>query len=212
MADNAARYGFRWNSAWNGGKSCPVPIRMTVATGKDHVDDSGNSVDLNIGDVVKIESTGTVTICEDTGSPYGIIVGVHPYWDGTVMKPSSKVPNQNAWGTVEARRPWVDVVPVTAGIWEVDVDDATTATTYAAYIALVGENCNHFSAGNTANTSAAPKLDISSHATTAALDWRIVGISQTAENKDFSGANVKLLVAANTSQLPTQAATTVAGV
>jgi hypothetical protein len=42
-----------------------------------------------------------------------------------------------------------------------------------------------------------PVLDISTHATTAALMFRIVGVSKSRENADFSGANVKLLVQLN---------------
>lgn len=212
MANNTHKYGFRWSTAYNGGKSCPAPERWSIATGTDFTDDNANSVKLSIGDVVKIVATGDIDICEDTASPYGVVVGFEPYWDGEVMKPTSSIPNQHAWGTIEARRPWALVVPVTAGAWEADVDDNTSATTFAAYQATVGENVNHFSAGNTAAGTADPRIDISTHDQTAALDWRILAVSRTAENKDFSGTNVKLIVTANTSQRAGQAATTIAGV
>lgn len=212
MANNVHKYGFRWVKGWNGSNNIPQPIRKTVATGQDDQDDGSNSVDLNIGDPVKLVSTGGVALALTTNSIYGIISGIRPYWDGNVMRPRNKLPNQTSWGTVEARRSWVDVIPITSGLWEIDADENTSATTFAAYVAFLGENCNHTVPGNTSATSADPYLDISSHATTAALELRLVGISQSAENKDFSGTNVKLYVAANTSELPTQAATTIIGV
>lgn len=198
MADNTHYYGFRW--ARSNGKPCPSPEWKTVATTQDDQDDSANSVDLNIGDPVKLLAAGGVGLAVAGDNVYGIIVAVAPYWDGSVMKPSNKLPNQTNWGTAEARRSMVGVVPASAGYWEIDVDDATTATTYAAYIALLGSNCDHAVPGNTSETSADPKLDISTTATTQDNTWRLVDISSTMANKDFSGANVKVIVAINDSQ------------
>jgi hypothetical protein len=200
MADNTHYYGFRWSVAANGGKACPVPERQHVASGQDDQDDSSNSVDLNVGDPVKRISTGGVTLAQTTDAVYGIIVAVAPYWDGTRMTPGNKLPNQTTWGTVEERRSYVYVVPVSAGVWEIDCDDKVTATTLAAYRALIGENAEHTTPGNTALTSADPYLDISGHATTATLSWRIVDVSPTLANEDFSGSYVKLLVQINESQ------------
>ena len=213
MADNKTQYGFRWASAWNGGKSCPVPIKMTVASGQDDQDDGSNSVDINIGDPLKALAAGGVGLAVTTDPIDFICVGILPHWDAGqgVMRPNSKLPNQTTWGTVEARRSYVMCVPATAGLWEIDCDDSSTATTFAAYVALIHSNCNHVVAGNTANTSAKPEIDISSTAATETLELRIMGISETAENKDFSGAQVKLIVAVNETNLPGSAATNVVG-
>jgi len=214
MADNKTQYGFRWASAWNGGKSCPVPIKMTVASGQDDQDDGSNSVDINIGDPLKLLGTGGVTLALTTDPISFICVGILPHWDAGqgVMRPNSKLPNQTTWGTVEARRSYVMCVPATAGLWEIDCDDSSTATTFAAYVALIHSNCNHVVAGNTANTSAKPEINITSAgATDEAFELRIMGISETAENKDFSGAQVKLIVAVNNSQLPGTPGTNVVG-
>lgn len=214
MADNVHKYGFRW---YSGNPSpMPAPIKMTVATGQDHQDDTSTSVLIRPGDPIKLVSTGGANIALTTNSVYGICVGIGPVWDGTAMSFRRTFPNQNSWGTVEGRRPWIYVVPAKAGIWEIDVDDSTTATTYAGYVAFINENTEHTVPGSAtidpAGRVADPKLDISLHATTAGLGWRIVGISDTVENKDFSGANVKLLVTVNESQEAGSAATNVAGV
>lgn len=203
MTANRARYGFRFYRGANGSKNCPTPELFTVASGYDGQDVDTASVDLNVGDPVSIVATGTVALAAaDGASIYGVVVGFGQYWDGTRMVPAPKIPNQNVWGTNEARKPGVLVLPGRNVTFEVDVDDATTATTEAAYRAFIGENADHILTGDTAQTSAKPQLDVSTHVATAA-GWAIVGISQSGENRDFSGANVKLLVQVNeTSQAP----------
>lgn len=211
MVDNRPGYGFRWAREWNG-CDVPKPITCLVATGTAfNVNAGAQGVGLGKGDLVTWNSTtGTVTLCDGseggsgTVAPLGVIVGVAPYWDATKSKMvfGEVLPSATAWGTVQARRSELYVVPVTAGLWEVDCDDAVTATTEAAYQAFVGENLDHINAGASGQTRAYPKLDISGHATTDSLKWRIVGISKTRDNKDFSGANVKLIVQANFAKLP----------
>jgi hypothetical protein len=207
--DNAPRYGFRWSKAANGGVDHPKPIWMSVASAASFDVSSGAAnVRLRPGDPVVRASTGGVTLVngvEDSQTaiaPYAIVVAVGPYWDGTKMVFGNSLPSDTTWGTVQERRSMVGVVPVDAGVWEIDCDDASTATTEAAYLAFIGENANFQLTGTTGQSYAYPKLDISSHATTGSLVWRIVGISGTQDNRDFSGANVKLLVQPNLAQLP----------
>lgn len=200
MADNVHLYGFRWSVSANGSAQ-PYVQRMHVATAQDDVDDSSNSVNINIGDPVKKVSTGGVMVALTTEIVYGIVMGIERYYDAStgLMRSGPYYPNQTAWGTVEARRGYVLVAPAAQGIWEIDCDDKVTATTEATYRALVGENSEHVVPGNTSATSADPYLDISLHATTATLGWRIVDISPTQYNRDFSGSYVKVLVRVNES-------------
>lgn len=208
MVDNRPGYGFRWSREWNG-SDVPKPITCLVAT-ECSFDVSGGAANVGLGkgDPVAQVNTGTVTLCDgsenSSPTPYGIVVGVAPYWNSTKsrMEFGEVLPSDTAWGTVQARRSEVYVIPASAGFWEIDCDDATTATTEAAYQLLVGENCPHILTGASGQTRAYPKLDISAHATTDSLAWRIVGISKTRDNKDFSGANVKLIVQANFATLP----------
>lgn len=216
MADNTHFYGFQWDNGANG-RECPNPVTRVVATGYQATNDgAGFSVDLNAGDPVKLVSDGTVALANTGDAVWGIIIGFNPYWDGTRMVPTKKLPGGTAWGTVEPRRSEVLVVPVDHGqVWRLDCDDKTTATTEAAYRAFVGENVTVDCPGDNSDTSnpkADPIIDISDHATTASLVWRIEGISQTLENKDFSGLYVKLLLKINKAQSAGWPATTIAGV
>lgn len=202
MADNLVKYGLRWDSAYNGGKSCPAGEYAIVATGYQASINGGGNVDINIGDIVRRVSNGTVELADGSEgassaeSMYAVVIGVRPYWDGTVMRPSTRLPGGTAWGTVQERKSQLMVVPVTAGTWSIDVDDKATATTEAAYQALIGENADFVNTNTSPADSAQPQLDISSHVATTA-SFRIIDISGTVENQDFAGSNIKLLVAAN---------------
>ena len=214
MANNTHYYGFRpfIGNPFKGGRSTPPAMEMTVASAYQAQDDgSGLSVDLNVGDPVKRVSDGTIALANTTEAVYGIIAGFGPYWNGSKMVPTNYLPGGTTW-TLEARKPVVYVIPVNACLWEIDVDENTTATTIGGYRAFIGENVTHTCVGVSATKKADPRLDISTHAVTESLVWRIEGISPSAHNADFTGTNVKLLVAANVSQDAGQAATNDVGV
>lgn len=206
--DNAVKYGFRWSNA-NGGRNMPQPLEELVVTSQAFAVNGGAAAPgLGIGDPVIRLSTGGVTLADGTEGAggavniYAVVVGVKPYYDATFgrMTPSNVLPSAVAYGTNLERQSKVLVVPVGWGLWDVDVDDATTATTLAAYQLFIGENADHILTGVSGQVRAFPKLDISGHGTSNALHWRIVRVSPTQENQDFSGANVKLTVAANVAQ------------
>lgn len=209
MADNAIKYGFRWHRAING-KNIPMPEEVIIASATSFDVNSGaQNVSLRIGDPVTRLSTGGVTLCDGSEGAgggvalYGIVVGVLPYYDATAgyMRPSNSVPDAVTYGSNLERQTKVLVVPAEAGYWEIDCDDAATATTLAAYQAFQGENCDHILCGASGETSAKPRLDISGHGT-ATAQWRIIRVSPTAENQDFSGNYVKLIVRVNECQAP----------
>jgi hypothetical protein len=205
--DNIAKYGFRW---WSGNPfPQPAPVVCIVATSASFDVSGGvSNVALRKGDPVTDVSTGGVTLCagfEASGTGvrvFGIVDAVLPYWDAAqnMRVPGNALPSDIAWVGLENQSKLL-VIPAEAGIWEVDVDDAVTATTEAAYQAFIGENCDHTLAG-ALTTFANPRLDIAQHVTTTA-QWRIVGVSPSADNRDFSGANVKLLVRVNEGASPT---------
>lgn len=215
MADNLLRYGWRWSVAANG-RACPPGFPMVVA---DAYGGSLNSidVDLNVGDLVKRVSTGTIEHADGnettTESVMGVVVGIIQYWDGSVIRSGSKVPNGSTGGGLYERQTRVLVVPAGWGIWEADVDVSAAAyDTRAEYQAFVGENVDHINVANATTDKANPRIDISTHATTESLVWNIVGISPTHENQDFSGEYVKLLLAINNWDWPGQAATRRVGI
>jgi len=204
MANNVHKYGFRWARSVNGNQDPPV-IEFTVADAyQAKADDTTTSVDLNVGDPVKMVNTGTVALAVTTNDVFGIVTAVLPYWNGTAMTPSNRLPGATTGGGILERKSRVLVTPVKAGYWECDVDDNSTATTEAAYLAFIHENVDHTCVGDTTDANrpkADPRLDISGHATTNTLGWRIMGISKTLENVDFSGTNVKLIVDCNNVQV-----------
>lgn len=207
MADNIRKYGFRW---WGGNPHPqPSPIVCTVASSASFdVSGGASNCALRKGDPVTDVSTGGVTLCAGyeasaTGvRVFGIVDSVLPYWDAAqnLMVPGNALPSDIAWTGLE-RQSKLLVIPAEAGIWEIDVDDNVTATTEAAYQAFVNENCDHTLAGAVA-PFVNPMLDIAQHVTTTA-QWRIVGVSPSADNRDFSGAYVKLLVRVNEGASPT---------
>lgn len=202
MADNTHEYGFRWVKGELGQVTPPIQ-RVRLASAYQPAA-GGTNVDLHPGDPLQIASTGTGTICvgsEGTQSiTYGIYVGQGPEFDGTVMQPRNKhIGGSGAYGTNLERQTYVYVIPVAGQIFEIDCDDSSTATTEAAYYALIGENADFVLVADTTNTNdpkADPKLDISTHATTSALQCRIVDIAPRV-NTDFSGLNVRLRVVFN---------------
>lgn len=201
--DNIARYGFRWCK----GLSAPfvVPEKKKVASAYQATTGVVN-VPLRIGDPVSLVNTGTVALTAvGSGVPYGVIVGIEPYWDGTKMVFGSSLPGATTPGTtVVDRFSYVMVVPFVGAVFEIDCDDATTFTTFAGYQDAIGENAD-ISYTGIVNVGAFPKLDISTNATTNTLQLRILDIVQDGENQDYAGANVKVRVTANlTSQAPTQ--------
>ena len=120
------------------------------------------------------------------------------------MTPTNRLPGATTGGGVIDRQSRALVVPVQGVVFECDVDDATTATTFGAYQAYIHENVDHVCVADLTNASkpkANPKLDISGHATTHTLGWRIVGVSTSLENQDFSGTGVKLYVVCNNIQV-----------
>lgn len=212
MAANTAMYGFR--PAFGGDTA--IDIECFVADSATIADDAAAACDLSPGDPVKLVSTGTVNLAKTTEKVYGVVkavLGVYDSANGT-YGPMNRVPVATTGGGILDRRTRVLVTLAKGVVFEADVDEATTATTEAAYQAFIGENVEHVCvrAASRGAYAAFPRLDISGHATTAGLGWRIVGISKNQANRDFSGANVKLLVMVNDSQEPASPATNEVGV
>lgn len=213
MANNTAMYGFR---QFQGDSRGSVDIECFVADAETIADDAAAACDLSPGDPVKLVSTGSVNLATTTNKVYGVVKAVLGVYDSTnqTYGPSNRVPVATTGGGLSERRTRVLVTLAKGAVWEVDVDENTTATTEAGYYAFLGENVEHVCvrAARYGAFAAFPRIDISGHATTAGLGWRIVGISKNAANKDFSGTGVKLLVMVNDSQEPSSPATNEAGV
>lgn len=204
MADNRPKYGLRW-FVGNPGKM-PTPIECHIATGTNFAVTAVNYA-LGPGDPVIALAAGGVTVALATETGYGVVVGIGnggKYFDSTrgVMTPSNTIPSGVAYGTNLERQTKVLVVPLKPDqLWECDCDDAVTATTLAAYQALSHSNVDlTLAVSGVAGTRLNPRIDISTTNTTNTLTWRIVKVSTTMENQDFSGNFVKLLITPNLTQ------------
>ena len=201
MADNMAKYGFRWSMSANS-HPCPNPLRRTVADGyQAKADNTTSNVDLNIGDPVKAMADGTVALCNAGESVFGIIVGFEPYWNGSVMQPTNRLPGATTGGGLFERKSAALVVPANSGYWEVDLNAVAPGGTEATANAFIGENFDHAIVADISNPSqpkANPKL-FGAH-TSATAQWRCEGVSTSIANQDFTGNYVKFIVRVNESQ------------
>lgn len=202
MAANRVQYGFRWVQSMHG-SNIPSLKMARIASGYqaaiNGVTDA--SLALRKGDPIRQLSTGYFELADGNEGASGgenidgIIAHIEQYWDGQKLIPAAtRVPYGTTYsGRERETRVWY--YPTAGNIFECDCDDAATATTYAAYLAFMGERLDHRLSATTATADgkAYPKLDISTHGTGAA-QWKIERISPTMNNIDFAGANVKLYV------------------
>lgn len=217
MANNRAKYGFRFYSAQNGsGRAAGIEVGVTSAY-QANVGAGNVNVGISIGDPVAFNAAGNVELAQDITADrfFGVVVAIRNARidSNGKSRPASYLPGATSY-TNEVDRSSLVVLPFGSNIWEVDADDNVTATTLAAYRALVGLNADMIYTTDVTNTDkprARPELDISTAAVTAGLDFRIMGVSRTAENQDFSGTGVKLLVQLNLGSDPAIGLTGVVG-
>ena len=195
MADNVARYGFRWVKSRTG-SGLPVIEQYPVASAYQAAP-GGVNVDLNIGDPVKKVNDGTVALCAAGDQVFGIVADIAPYWDGAKKVRANRLPGGTTYGSVLDRQSRVGIILAGENIFECIVDDNTTATTQAGYTAFIGENVDVSINQSAGDTHAYPKLHITGHETGGATKvWRIVSLSDRIDT-DYSGLNVPLYVTGN---------------
>jgi hypothetical protein len=168
-------------------------------------------VDVNVGDVVKRLATGYLSIAEgsektsynpgtvDADIPVGVVVGFEPYYNGTDMTPTNKLPGGTTYGTNFTRQSVALVVPIENAIWSVAVD-ATSASydTYAEWLAVVGETIDMVNSDGITD-KAEPELDLATIADAVSVSqiFRIYGLDVSRGNRDYDAAGFRLLVTAN---------------
>lgn len=204
MADNPIRYGMRAVKA-RYGHSLPVEVCNIATAASFDVNGGAANVYLGEGDILTSVSTGTATLAigsegTDSTTILGVCCGIKQYYDtamGVMTAKGPGIPSDLAWGTDLQRQSKLYYIPIESAIWAIQCDDATTATTEALYQDMIGENCRFINTGATGATRASPRLDISTNATTNTFPFKIVGVSTTAGNQDFSGNYVELYVISN---------------
>lgn len=213
MADNPVKYGFRL-ARFRAGFAMSSMEEAFCITGATFAGGSATAASLRPGDPIVRLASGAVNVAPGTdgtpGDVLGIVVGIKQYLDpsfaNAVTARGNALPSSIAYGTNLELQSKIYYVPAEAAVWRIQVNDNTTATTLAAYQLLVGINCSHIHTAASGGLALTPKLNISTVATTATLDWRIVGIPDPTI-QDFSGANVELEVICNRPQSFTGAGT-----
>lgn len=209
MADNRHIMGFRWVGSLSG-RDRPILQEFVVADSAAWNDDAAAACAVNIGDPVELVNDGSVIISAggDSSGILGVVHSIVSYWDGSKLVTNDFVPAATTGGAVEDRYTRVLISLASDSIYEIDTSTAAQSTKNA-YRGLIGNNCDHINTRVSFNGRywADSKL-VASGAGTGTAQWRIVGISPTQENVDFSGNYVKLLVTANESYFGNVASTT----
>lgn len=165
-------------------------------------------------------SDGTVaaSAAADNQKLLGVAIGFYAVTSGfgqvSGRKPVPFIPASHTFSPTTVGSPneaWVEYIPFTGDtIFEVCADDATTVTTVAAGVNLIGENCDLATgSGDTTTGRSAMLLDISTHNTTT-NNFRIIGIVSypntsgggPAVGNDLTAIYAKYLVTCNEGFLP----------
>jgi hypothetical protein len=212
--NNLPRYGFRPF----GKRFEDLQVdRLIVVSGQTFdVNNGAQDLSLRPGDPVYPVANGGYALADGSEGSGGavsvshIVCGIGWQYDATTGKMEFKhgLADAIAYSTNFNLASWIFAIPVEACQWSIDVDEADTAATEAAYRALINDNADHKLCGASGETSAKPRLDISSATTTNTLKWRIRGIDPTRENRDLAGLYVKLIVEANVVARPAFGGTT----
>lgn len=210
MADNRAKYGFRYFTNLRGGGPPPA-IEMFVASG--YTGDFSGNVGISIGDPIARVTDGSAIIATDTSVDpervFGVCVGIRraKVDANGKARPASYLPTNTTY-TLKENESSILVLPVAGVVWEVDAD-AQTATTEAAWRALMGLNCPISATRDTSNPDRPRMRPRAATGTTGTGTdhLRLFDISKTQENQDLSGANVKLLVMFNEGSDPSLSTT-----
>ncbi len=206
--NNIAHKGFRFYRSLMGGQQ--MFERITLASGYRPTLTIGAApvyVNMRPGDPILRLSTGYGDLSFGTESDtpstrvLGVVQGFGPMYDGTKKVFQNYYPNAGiTYGTNFDNQTEVIYTPAHTALWAIQADDASTATTYAAYLAFKGETCRHVFPDSATNETH-PQLDISDHNTTATFTWRIEDvILNDPNNQDFAGSNVTLIVSCNAPQ------------
>lgn len=200
---NPAKSGFRYWGSIFAENVTPRVLTCFVAT--------NNTAGLFKGDPVKRVNDGSVVQAAAGDSIFGIVAGARYKNAAGVMVESDYLPAATLW-TLDATRSIVYVIPATPfTIFEIDANDGTTITTIAGARSLGWENANHVftTTGSTSTGLSGCQLNISGHATTNTLSWRIVDIAPYPSANDVTQTLAKYLVVANlTHNWPGQFSTT----
>jgi hypothetical protein len=217
---NTHRYGFRFVRSI-GGSDTPQILTYPIATAyaPTTVVGAGTSVNLNIGDPVKLLEDGTLGLvqagqdvsganADSDDYALGIIVGFPRVIVGGYPRPGSFYTTGTTYtgGISSDSAPLVSIIPVEGNIFEIDAAAAPSPATLAGAMAYVGMTATMtYSVLTTGQgqPKANPLLDLSTAAAGGAnqLQLQILGLGKAAYTQDFTSANVTFQVMWGAKQL-----------
>lgn len=190
---NLSRNGFSYYKPRSGVVGMLEPRPCFVASGY-------NTADLYVGDPVSPVNDGSVIRTAAGGATgiYGVITAILQFRnsDGVLVRNGKYIPSGTTW-TADAERTQVMVMPAASALFEVDANDGSTITTIAASRSVVGENCDHVFGTADQGLALSPSLlNISTHAVTATLQWRVDAVLDQPGN-DLTQTKGRYIVYAN---------------
>lgn len=217
---NTHRYGIRFQRTISGNDT-PSVFTFPIATGYAPVTvmGAGTSVNLNIGDPVRLLEDGTIALvqqgqdvaAENADSDdyaFGIICGFPRVIVGGFPRPGSFYTSGTAYsgGIGGDNAPLVSVIPVDGNIFEIDSSAVVGAGTKNAAMGLVGMTARIVYSVLTAGTGqpkANPLLLASDAVAGGAIQHQlvIVGLGKVGDAMDFTATNLTFQVKFTAQQL-----------
>lgn len=190
---NFPRAGLMYHSPKSGVEGMVTPRPCFIAS-------AYATADLYVGDPVSWVTDGSVirTAAGSATAIYGVISAILQFRnsDGVLVKNGRYIPSGTTW-TADAERSMVMVIPAASAFFEVDADDGSSITTIAGARSVAGENCDHaFGTADQGLGLSAALLDISTHAVTATLQWRVADVLDQVGN-DVTLTRARYVVYAN---------------
>jgi hypothetical protein len=217
---NAHRYGFRFVRSISGNDT-PQIFTFPIATAyaPTTIVGAGTSVNLNIGDPIKLLEDGSIGLvqagqdasganADSDDYAFGIIVGFPRVIVGGYPRPGSFYTTGTTYtgGLSSDTAPLVAVIPVEGNIFEIDAAAAPSPATLAGSMAYVGMTATMsytvLTSGN-GQPKANPLLDLSTATGGGAMQGQLIvtGLGKSAYTQDHTSANVTFQVMWSAKQL-----------
>lgn len=217
---NTHRYGFRFARGVSA-TDPPAIFTIPIATGyaPTTIVGAGTSVNLNIGDPVRLLEDGTIGLvqagqdvaaanADSDDYALGIVVGFPRVLVGGYPRPGSFYTSGTAYtgGIGSDNAPLVSIIPVEGNVFELDSAAAPSPATLSGALAYTGMTAamsySVLTSGN-GQPKANPLLDLSTAVAGGANQCQlvIVGLGKSGYTQDFTAANVTFQVMWGAKQL-----------
>lgn len=217
---NAHRYGFRFMRSVSGGGDCPQIYNFPIASGyAPNTQDGGGgtTVNLNIGDPVRLREDGTVRLTQigtdvtgEQGSGpetvYGVVVGFPRVIVGGYPRPGSFYTSGTTYtgGIGADTAPLVSVIPAAGNIFECDLAAVLGTGLKSDYLGVVGRTAPILYTVLTSG-SGQPKANPLIGTLTATgggvqTQLLVTGLGKAGDAMDFTSVNVTMQVQFNSLQ------------